>query len=147
MSRYTCRYEYANYRYFPRPARAPGLKGLLPLRFHHLLPAPQLNYSRSKIGAIIAKCNCTICLKTGSALVVPEEGFFKLLTPNKEMDTLTEYKFNTNRTYYCFCPKGSVRCFLSDIFEVKGQGMEILRINISTLDERGDHYRSSRISK
>jgi hypothetical protein len=89
-------------------------------------------------GAIITKCNCTICLKGGGALVMPEEGSFKLLTPVEGMDALTDYTFNTNQIHYRFCPKCGVRCFLNGIYEVKGQEMEIWRIYVSTLDERED---------
>lgn len=71
-------------------------------------------------------------------MIIPEEGSFKLLTPTEGMDALTDYTYNTNRIHHRFCPKCGVRCFLNGIVEVKGQKMEIWRINVSTLDERED---------
>ncbi|KAN0093928.1 hypothetical protein V8E51_017112 [Hyaloscypha variabilis] len=67
-------------------------------------------------GAIITKCNCSICLKGNAALVAPEEGSFKLLTPVEGMDTLTDYTFNTHKVHYHFCPKCGIRCFLNGVY-------------------------------
>ncbi|KAL3426897.1 hypothetical protein PVAG01_00406 [Phlyctema vagabunda] len=86
-------------------------------------------------GAILTKCNCTICLKGGGTLATPEAGSFKLLTPARGMEALTDYTFNSKQIHYRFCPKCGVRCFLNGFFEVAGQRVEIWRINVLTLDQ------------
>jgi hypothetical protein len=77
-------------------------------------------------------------LKGSGALVQPEEGSFKLLTPVEGMDALTDYTFNTNKVHYHFCPKCGVRCFLNGTYELNDQEIAISRIFVSTLDERAD---------
>jgi hypothetical protein len=89
-------------------------------------------------GAILTKCNCSICLKGNAVLVAPEEESFKLLTPTEGMDALTDYTFNTHNVHYHFCPKCGIRCFLNGVYEMKGQVIPISRIFVSTLDERED---------
>ena len=91
-----------------------------------------------KTGAVISKCNCSICLKGGGALVSPEGQSFKLLTPSQGMDALTDYTFNTNKVHYRFCPKCGIRCFLCGTYEMNGQDVDVFRIYVSTLDRRED---------
>jgi len=120
------------------PQEHPVYKGSCHCGFITYSVRLNLTTPNPRTGAIITRCNCTICLKGGSTLIIPEEGSFKLLTPTEGMDALTDYTYNTNRIHHRFCPKCGVRCFLNGIVEVKGQKMEIWRINVSTLDERED---------
>jgi hypothetical protein len=79
-----------------------------------------------------------MCLKACAALVVPEAGSFKLLTPPEGLDALTDYTFNTNQVHYRFCPKCGIRCFMKGVYQIDGRELEVSRIYVATIDERED---------
>jgi hypothetical protein len=94
-------------------------------------PAPTTN-------AILTKCNCSICQKTGVVLIAPTpETSLTVLTPSDENE-LTDYKYHKRTVHHLFCPKCGVKCFLRGSFLMNDKKFEFSRVNALTLDGRVD---------
>jgi hypothetical protein len=87
--------------------------------------------------AIMTKCNCSICLKSGIILADPGPDGFTLLTPTEE-GMMSEYTFNTNRLHHTFCPKCGIHCFITVPSTDKQNKLRVLRVNVLTLDGKAD---------
>jgi hypothetical protein len=120
------------------PQEHPVYKGSCHCGFIKYSVRLNLTTPNPRNNAIITKCNCTICVKGGVTIVIPEDGTFELLAPTDGIDALPDYTYHTNRVHHRFCPKCGIRCFLYGTFEIQGRETEFWRINVSTLDERED---------
>ncbi|KIW03880.1 hypothetical protein, variant 2 [Verruconis gallopava] len=89
-------------------------------------------------GKQISKCNCTICHKTGAPLIAPEDGTFKIISPPKGREELTEYHFKEGNVHHWFCPKCGIKPFIEGKFNFGDQWFEFQRVNVLTIDERAD---------
>ncbi|KAK4188933.1 hypothetical protein QBC35DRAFT_180779 [Podospora australis] len=91
-------------------------------------------------GAIFTRCNCTICHKSGALLADPGpdiQSSFTLLTPSSDTQ-LREYTFNTRRLRWFSCPQCGIQLFVRGKVEIGGAEVEVMRINILTLDAEAD---------
>lgn len=90
-------------------------------------------------GAILSKCNCTICLKSGATLADPgDDPVFTLLTPAEGEAALRDYTFASCRIHWFGCPKCGIYCFVKATFEEGGREVKNMRVNVLTLDGKAD---------
>ncbi len=88
-------------------------------------------------GAILTRCNCTICHKSGMLLATPFH--FTLLSPPRGEADITEYTYRTGKVKHSFCPKCGIRCFLHGTYDgPDGAEVSFRRVNVLTLDGRDD---------
>ncbi|TID19121.1 hypothetical protein E6O75_ATG06242 [Venturia nashicola] len=88
--------------------------------------------------AIITKCNCTICHKSGNLLTQPEPGSLKVLTPPNWREVIGDYTFGEKRIHHYFCPHCGVRPFLEGEVEMGGEKIPVQRLNMLSIDGRLD---------
>jgi len=69
---------------------------------------------------------------------MPEEGSFKVLTPTEGESALKDYTFGKNRFHHRFCPTCGIRCFVTGSIVRNGKEINLMRINVSTIDGRED---------
>lgn len=72
-------------------------------------------------------CNCSICQRKGSILMIVPEDKFTLRTG---ADNLTYYKFNKNVIDHTFCKTCGVTCFASSVMN----GTPMKAINIRCIE-------------
>jgi hypothetical protein len=90
-------------------------------------------------GAIITKCNCSICHKSGLLLASSEPvSSFALLTPVEGEAALTDYTFSTGKVHHWLCPRCGIKCFLKGSFVRGGKEVNVMKINVLTLDGKAD---------
>ena len=81
---------------------------------------------------ILSRCNCTICLKSGTTLAVPAS--FTL----QASETAKEYVFARGRIRHVFCDVCGVKTHLL-------RGKEVCRVNVGTLDDCVDDLREVQV--
>lgn len=89
-------------------------------------------------GTIVTKCNCAICVKTGSILADPGPDGLTLLTPAEGELALGDYTFNTKQLHHMFCPKCGIKCYIRGKWDDNGTVIHVVRVNILTLDGKAD---------
>ncbi|RKU43096.1 hypothetical protein DL546_003684 [Coniochaeta pulveracea] len=110
----------------------------------HITYRVQLNLTtpNPSTGAILTKCNCSICHKTGMVLASPQpDSSLTILTPADGKEGITFYRFGKRGVGHNFCSRCGVRCFFSgeyDLGEDKGGVVRFTRVNALTLDGRED---------
>ncbi len=95
-------------------------------------PSPQT-------GAVLTKCNCSICQKSGTLLAIPVPDSFRLLSPEGGREALRDYTFQAARAHHWLCPKCGIKCFLEGSYtSSEGSEVQFARINVLTLDGKED---------
>ncbi|KAH8879541.1 hypothetical protein GQ53DRAFT_671864 [Thozetella sp. PMI_491] len=115
----------------------PAYKGSCHCGFISYRCSLNLKTANPSTGAVLSKCNCSHCHKTGMLLATPDE--FTVDSPPDAEESLSKYSFHTGNVEHTFCPTCGVRCFMRGNFKKQdGTTMAFLRINVLTLDGRAD---------
>jgi hypothetical protein len=80
------------------------------------------------------RCNCTVCLKTGSTnfRVAPDD--FTLQSP-PSFNEIPDYQFRSKDTHKYFCKECGIHVCGKGKYEYEGKVFEYFTINILTLDQ------------
>lgn len=78
----------------------------------------------------VSRCNCSICVKTGTTNTVVEPTKFELLSG---MDALTDYQFNSLCTHHYFCKRCGIRSFTQG--NLPQLGGDFYGVNVACLDD------------
>jgi hypothetical protein len=109
---------------------------------NHITYRVQLNLTAPNPinGAILTKCNCTICHKTGMVLAAPQpESSLTILAPADGKEGITFYRFGKGGVGHNFCSKCGVRCFFTGEYDMGGgKVFRFTRVNALTLTGRED---------
>lgn len=73
-------------------------------------------------------CNCSICSKTGTALVFVPAARFELLSGEGE---LTDYQFGKKHIHHLFCRRCGIRSFARG---AAPDGSQVVAVNVRCLD-------------
>jgi len=116
----------------------PVYKGSCHCQFVTYTVRLNLTSPNEQTGAILTKCNCSICVKTGALLTIPEKDTLKILTPAEGNDVLIDYTFGESTIHHRVCPKCGIKCFLGGNLTINGTTIYLERVNVLTLDGRED---------
>src|SRR5690349_828969 len=90
-------------------------------------------------GAVVTKCSCSVCHKSGTLLATPVPASLILLSPEGGRDALQDYTFSTGKVHHWLCPKCGIKCFLEGTYSLDdGKEVRFTRINVLTLDGKED---------
>lgn len=77
------------------------------------------------------KCNCSICSKSRAWLIGVSKGDLRVL---QGADSLTDYRFNTQRIDHRFCSRCGIKCF----GQAAAEGGDFVAVMVNTLDGVAD---------
>lgn len=77
----------------------------------------------------VIACNCSICSKTGTLLILVPAEQFELVSGG---DVLSDYQFGKKQIHHLFCPRCGIRSFSRG---AGPEGREVYAVNVRCLDE------------
>lgn len=99
-------------------------------------------------GAIVTRCNCTICVKAGLMSIAPTPtDSFVLRSPAGGREELKDYQYPNNDIHRWMCPRCGIQIFSEGQYTYQGMVMSWMRVNAVTLDGRDDGERMAELKE
>lgn len=90
------------------------------------------------IGAIVTRCNCTMCVKAGLVSIAPSPVSSFILTTPGSRGELKDYQYPNQNIHRWLCPECGIQVFCEGEYVYMDHLVSYMRINAVTVDGRVD---------